>query len=102
MLCAREDEKLSTNCACALTSSFLSLLSLVADGRRRFSYNGKQLAQGREKAKSALESDPALADAIERQVREHLAATGAVPLVGGDETVSVDESAGDEDDPVAH
>lgn len=53
-------------------------LEIVRKSGAFFSYGDTRLGQGREAAKEYLRRDRELADAIERQIRQH--ATGAMPL----------------------
>jgi recombination protein RecA len=54
-----------------------------------FSYNGERLGQGRENAKQFLKDNPAIAEAIEKQIREASALSNVIPSTG----VSVDDEA---------
>jgi recombination protein RecA len=45
-------------------------MDIVQKSGAWFSYNGDRLGQGRENAKQFLKDNPAVAEAIEKQVRE--------------------------------
>ncbi len=57
-------------------------MDIVQKSGAWFSYNGDRLGQGRENAKQFLKDNPAIAEAIEKQVRESVNLTGAVPIRG--------------------
>jgi len=48
-----------------------SEVDIVSKSGAWYSYNGERLGQGRENAKQFLKENPAITDAIEKQIREH-------------------------------
>jgi recombination protein RecA len=67
------------------------LLEIIAKRGAFFSYNDQRLGQGRENAKAYLRQHPALADAIERAIREQ-AGLGKAPVsVAGESAPPVEE-----------
>ena len=59
-----------------------------------FSFEGEQLAQGREATKALLDSDPALQERILEKIREK--AAGGEAIVEKSDAVAADESVEDQ------
>jgi recombination protein RecA len=64
-------------------------LEIIQKSGAWFSYNGERLGQGRENAKQFLKDNPAIAELIEKQIREASSLTNIIPSTG----VSVDDEA---------
>jgi len=66
-----------------------------------FSYSGQRIGQGRENAKNFLRENPAMAEDIERKIRQNAGVLDSAMLEGASDDEAADASLSPDDDPIA-